>query len=71
MIIPHNELKNLPTVKELLGRRLFAQLQDLLLSIHRAGGTGVKSGEHPVLIFDGGEGICAKVDRNLTKIVAE
>ncbi len=69
-MISHYDLDNLPTPQELLGNRLFADLQDLLISIHRRGGSGVTTDQHPVLIMDGAGGIVAKVDRDLTRIIS-
>jgi len=65
----HTDLVRLPTPKELLGEQLFNDLQNLLIDIHRKGGSAVMPGEHPALVMDGRGGFVCKVDRSLTTVL--
>ena len=68
-MLPYSDLKSLQTPRQFLGDEVYAQLQDLLISIHRAGGTGLVRGEHPALIFDGAGGYVVKVNSALTTVL--
>ena len=70
-MISQDNLKNLLEPKELLGDRLFADLQDLMLNVQRQNGTGCRQGEHVGLIFNRKGGVCVKVDQNLTRVISE
>ena len=69
-MLSNKELKNLPSPRQLLGDELFTELQNLLISIHRRGGTAVMTNEHPALILNcSREGIVAKVDTAMTTVL--
>ena len=70
-MIPQDKLKLLPSPQELLGDRLFADLQDLMLNVQRQNGTGCRPDEHVGLIFNKKGGVCVKVDSGLNRIISE
>ena len=70
-MISNENLKHLPDPRTLLGDRLFGDLQNLMIDVHRRGGSALRQDEHPALVFDGRDGTAIKVDRDLTRIISD